>query len=470
MFDKILIANRGEIAVRIIRACKELGIRTMAVYSQADATSLHVQLADEAVCIGPAPSHESYLKIDRIISAAEVGDVEAIHPGYGFLSENAHFAEVCENCNIKFIGPPSSAIRAMGDKVAARETMRKAGVPIVPGSDGPVDTEANALKTARKIGYPVLVKAAAGGGGRGMRVAHNDPSLIKAFHTARSEAERAFANGSVYIEKYVENPRHIEFQILADRKGNVVHLGERDCSLQRRHQKLLEESPSPALVGAGDLRKKMGKAAVKAAECVGYVNAGTIEMLLDEKGNFYFIEMNTRVQVEHPVTEEVTGIDIVKEQIRIAAGEELGYDQKDIQFNKCAIECRINAEDPFNDYRPCPGKVEFLATPGGHGVRVDTHVYAGYNIPSNYDSMIAKLVCYGRDRTTALNRMGRALDEFMIRGIKTTIPLHKLILKDPNFRRGRYSTAFIERLVAATSASGLVPKKTDTTNLKPESA
>jgi len=455
MFDKILIANRGEIAVRIIRACKELGIRTLAVYSQADTDSLHVQLADEAICIGEAASSESYLKIDRIISAAEVGDVEAIHPGYGFLSENAHFAEVCENCNIKFIGPPSSAIRAMGDKVAARETMKKAGVPTVPGSDGPVEKEEEALKIARKIGYPVIVKAAGGGGGRGMRVAHNDPSLVKGYHTARSEAERAFGNAQVYIEKYIESPRHIEFQILADRKGKTLHLGERDCSLQRRHQKILEESPSPAMTS--DLRKKMGKAAIKAAEAVEYVNAGTIEFLLDAQGNYFFIEMNTRIQVEHPVTEEVTGIDLVKEQIRIAAGEELGYDQKDIEFTKASVECRINAEDPFNNFQPSPGRIEFLATPGGHGVRVDTHVYGGYVIPSNYDSMIAKLICYGRDRRTALDRMARALDEFMIRGIKTTIPLHKLILKDPNFRRGRYSTAFVERLLAASQP--LVPAK-----------
>jgi acetyl-CoA carboxylase biotin carboxylase subunit len=466
MFDKILIANRGEIAVRVIRACKELGIRSVAVYSEADANSLHVQLADEAICIGKPPSSESYLKIDRIISAAEISDVEAIHPGYGFLSENAHFAEVCENCNIKFIGPPSSAIRAMGDKVAARETMRKAGVPIVPGSDGPVEKEADALKIARKIGYPVIVKAAGGGGGRGMRVAHNDPALIKGFHTARSEAERAFSNGAVYIEKYIENPRHIEFQILADRKGKTLHLGERDCSLQRRHQKLLEESPSPALTG--DMRKKMGKAAIKAAESVGYVNAGTIEMLLSESGEFYFIEMNTRVQVEHPVTEEVTGIDIVKEQIRIAAGETLEYEQKDINPLKHAIECRINAEDPFNNFQPCPGRIDFLCTPGGHGVRVDTHVYAGYSIPSYYDSMIAKLICYGRDRRVAMDRMARALDEFMIRGVKTTIPLHKLILKDPNFRRGRYSTAFIERLLAASQP--LVPAKPEEQALKPQAA
>src|SRR5437867_8054382 len=455
MFDKILIANRGEIAVRIIRACKELGIRTLAVYSEADADSLHVQLADEAICIGKPPSTESYLKIDRIVSAAEVGDVESIHPGYGYLAENAHFAETCENCNIKFIGPPSSAIRAMGDKVAARETMRKAGVPVVPGSDGPVDTEANALKVARKIGYPVIVKAAGGGGGRGMRVAHNDPSLVKAFHTARSEAEHAFANAAVYVERYIESPRHIEFQILADRKGKVVHLGERDCSLQRRHQKLLEESPSPVL--SSDLRKKMGKAAIKAAEAVGYVNAGTIEMLLNESGEFFFIEMNTRVQVEHPVTEEVTGIDIVKEQIRIAAGEELEYEQKDINPQKHAIECRINAEDPFNNFQPYPGRIDFLCTPGGHGVRVDTHVYGGYVIPSYYDSMIAKLISYGRDRRTAMDRMARALDEFILKGVKSTIPLHKLILKDPNFRRGRYSTAFVERLLAASQP--LVPEK-----------
>jgi acetyl-CoA carboxylase, biotin carboxylase subunit len=466
MFDKILIANRGEIAVRIIRACKELGIRTLAVYSEVDADSLHVQLADEAICIGKAPSSESYLKIDRIISAAEVGDVEAIHPGYGFLAENAHFAEVCENCNIKFIGPPSAAIRAMGDKVTARETMRKAGVPIVPGSDGPIEKEDDAIKLARRIGYPVIVKAAGGGGGRGMRVAHNDPALIKGFHTARSEAERAFANSSVYIEKFIENPRHIEFQILADRKGKVIHLGERDCSLQRRHQKLLEESPSPALTS--DLRKKMGKAAIKAAEAVDYVNAGTIEMLLDEKGEFYFIEMNTRIQVEHPVTEEVTGIDIVKEQIRIAAGEELGYDQKDVVVQKHAIECRINAEDPFNNFQPSPGRIDFLCTPGGHGVRVDTHAYAGYVIPSNYDSMIAKLICYGQDRRVAMDRMGRALDEFLLRGIKTTIPLHKLILKDPNFRRGRYSTSFIERLLAASQP--LVPAKPPESNLRPQAA
>ncbi len=453
MFDKILIANRGEIAVRIIRACKELGIRTVVVYSKADATSLHVELADEAICIGEAPSKESYLKIDRIISAAEVADVEAIHPGYGFLAENAHFAEVCEGCNIKFIGPPSAAIRGMGDKVAAREMMRKAGVPVVPGSDGPVEGEDAALKVARQIRYPVIVKAAGGGGGRGMRVAHNDPSLVKAYHTARSEAERAFGNSSVYIERYIEDPRHIEFQILADAKGKTLHLGERDCSLQRRHQKLIEESPSPAMTS--DLRKKMGKAAIKAAESVNYVNAGTVEFLVDSKGDFYFIEMNTRVQVEHPVTEEVTGIDIVKEQIRIAAGEPLDLDQKDIQFNRAAIECRINAENPFNNFQPCPGRVDFIHVPGGHGVRVDKHVYTGYTISPHYDSMIAKLICFGRDRRTVLDRMARALDEFIIRGVDTTVPLHKLILKDPNFRRGRYTTSFVERLLAAGASAPL---------------
>ena len=447
MFDKILIANRGEIAVRIIRACKDLGIRTVAVYSKGDTDCLHVQLADEAICIGDAPSKESYLKIDRIISAAEVGDVEAIHPGYGFLAENAHFAEVCEGCNIKFIGPPSGVIKAMGDKVAARDAMRKAGVPVVPGSDGPVDSEGDALKVARKLTYPVIVKAAGGGGGRGMRVAHNDPSLVTGYHMARAEAERAFGNSAVYIEKYIENPRHIEFQILGDHKGKIVHLGERDCSLQRRHQKLVEESPSPALTN--DLRKKMGKAAIKAAEAVKYTNAGTVEFLLNPAGEFYFIEMNTRVQVEHPVTEEVTGIDIVEEQLRIAAGEELGYDQKDVQFTKSAIECRINAEDPFNGFQSSPGRIEFLHVPGGHGVRVDTHVYGGYTIPTHYDSLVAKLICYGRDRRTALDRMSRALDEFIIRGIKTTLPLHQLILKDPNFRRGRYTTSFIDRLLVS---------------------
>src|SRR5271169_7013224 len=359
MFDKILIANRGEIAVRIIRACRELSIRTLAVYSKADADSLHVQLADEAICIGDAPSKESYLKIDRIISAAEVGDVEAIHPGYGFLSENAHFAEVCENCNIKFIGPASPSIRSMGDKVAARETMRKAGVPVVPGSDGPVENEQDALKIARRIGYPVIVKAAGGGGGRGMRVAHNDPSLVKGYHTARSEAEKAFGNSGVYIEKYIENPHHIEIQILADRKGRTIHLGERDCSLQRRNQKLIEESPSPLLENKfRKLRDKIGKAAIRIAEAARYTNAGTVEFIVDDDGNFYFLEVNKRIQVEHPVTEEVTGIDLVRYQILLAMGEPLQHSQSDIVIKGHAIECRINAEDPFGDFRPSPGRIE----------------------------------------------------------------------------------------------------------------
>jgi acetyl-CoA carboxylase biotin carboxylase subunit len=445
MFDKILIANRGEIALRIIRACKELKIKTLAVYSEADVDSLHIQLADEAICIGKAPSSESYLKIDRIISAAEIGDVDAIHPGYGFLAENAHFAEVCESCNIKFIGPKPAAIRAMGDKNIARETARKAGVPVTPGSNGLVETEQEALKVAKQIGYPVMIKAVAGGGGRGMRPAHNDVSLVKGFHAAKIEAEKAFGNGSLYIEKLIENPHHIEFQVLADQHGKVVHIGERDCSIQRRNQKLLEESPSPILTS--DLRKKMGKATIKLAEAVKYEGAGTIEYLVDDKGNFYFMEMNTRIQVEHPVTEEVYGIDLVKEQIRIAAGFPLGKAYDDLKPLRHAIEMRINAEDPFDDFRPSPGKIDLYYAPGGHGVRVDSHVYGGYSIPPNYDSMIGKVIAYGHDRTAAMDRLYRALDEYLIRGIKTTIPFGKLILQDPDFRRGRYSTHFVEHFM-----------------------
>jgi acetyl-CoA carboxylase biotin carboxylase subunit len=444
MFDKILIANRGEIALRIIRACKEMGIRTLAVYSRADADSLHVQLADEAICIGNPPSSESYLKIDRIISAAEVGDVDAIHPGYGFLAENAHFAEICENCNIKFIGPSSTSIRAMGDKSVAKDTVKKAGVPIVPGSDGPVENEQDALKIVKKVGYPVIIKAVAGGGGRGMRMAHNDVSLVTNFHTAKAEADRAFGNGSLYIEKFIENPHHIEFQILGDRK-RIIHLGERDCSIQRRHQKVVEECPSPFV--DDDLRKKMGKAAVKAAEAVNYANAGTIEFLVDNYRNYYFIEMNTRIQVEHPITEEVYGVDLIKEQIRIAAGELMTVNEKDIRPRRHAVECRINAEDPFNDFMPCPSKIEMIYFPGGRGIRVDSHAYSGYTVPPNYDSMIGKLIAIGDDRRGAMDRMSRALDEFIVSGIKTTIPLHKAIMKDPNFRRGRYSTNFIESLL-----------------------
>jgi acetyl-CoA carboxylase biotin carboxylase subunit len=448
MFEKILIANRGEIAVRIIRACKELNIRTVAVYSEADANSMHVQLADEAICIGKAASAESYLRIDRIISAAEITDVDAIHPGYGFLSENAHFADVCESCNIRFIGPNSRAMNALEDKAASRLLAKKAGVPTPPGSDGLVDNEQEALAVARKIGYPIMIKASAGGGGRGMRVAHNDISLVKGYHTARAEAEKAFGNSGVYIEKYIENPHHIEFQILADTRGNMVHLGERDCSIQRRNQKLIEETPSPLLDQKfKDLRKKMGKAAIKIAEVAQYTNAGTVEFIVDDTGSFYFLEVNKRIQVEHPITEEVTGLDLVKLQILIAIGEPLRLTEREIQFKGHAIECRINAEDPFDDFRPCPGRIEMYYAPGGRGVRVDSHAYAGYAVPPHYDSMIGKLVTYGKDRREAMDKMNRALSEYMITGIKTTIPFEQAILQDPNFRRGVYSTSFIENLL-----------------------
>ena len=448
MIQKILIANRGEIALRIVRACRELGIKTLAVYSEADVQSLHVQLADEAICIGGPRGSDSYLRADRIIAAAEIADVDAIHPGYGFLSENAQFAEQCESCNIKFIGPKSKSIKMMGDKAVAKDTVKKAGVPTVPGSDGPVDKESDAVKIARKIGYPVIIKAVAGGGGRGMRIAHNDISFAKEYHVARNEAEKAFGNGSVYIEKYIEKPRHIEFQILADSHGKVLHLGERDCSIQRRHQKLIEESPSPFLTP--DLRKRMGKCAVKAAEAADYENAGTIEFLVDAKGNFYFIEMNTRIQVEHPVTEECTGIDLIKQQILVSNGEKLAFDQSDIKFEKHAIECRINAEDPARNFAPSPGTIGLYYAPGGHGVRVDSHAYSGYAIPPYYDSMIGKLICYGRDRQTAIQRTYRALNEYLIRGIKTTIPLHKAIMSDPTFIEGKATTAYMEDFFART--------------------
>ena len=448
MIQKVLIANRGEIALRIIRACRELGIKTLAVYSEADVQSLHVQLADEAICIGGPKSADSYLRADRIISAAEIADVDAIHPGYGFLSENPKFAEQCESCYIKFIGPKSKSIRIMGDKAIAKDTVKKAGVPTVPGSDGPVESEAEAVKIARKIGYPVIIKAVAGGGGRGMRIAHNDVSFAKEYHVARGEAEKAFGNGAVYIEKYIQNPRHIEFQILADTHGKVLHLGERDCSVQRRHQKLIEEAPSPFLTA--DLRKRMGKAAVRAAEAAEYQNAGTIEFLVDPKGNFYFIEMNTRIQVEHPVTEEVTGIDLIKQQIRVANGEKLDLDQSDITWTKHAIECRINAEDPSRNFAPSPGTISLYYAPGGHGVRVDSHVYSGYTIPPYYDSMIGKLICYGSTRKIALQRSYRALSEYLVRGIKTTIPLHKAIMSDPTFIEGKATTAYMEDFMART--------------------
>ena len=448
MIQKVLIANRGEIALRIVRACRELGIKTLAVYSEADAQSLHVQLADEAICIGGPKGADSYLRADRIIAAAEIGDVDAIHPGYGFLSENAKFAAQCEACNIKFIGPKSKSIEMMGDKSVAKDTVRKAKVITVPGSDGPLSNENEAIKIARKIGYPVIIKAVAGGGGRGMRIAHNDVSLAKEFNVAKNEAEKAFGNGAVYLEKYIEKPRHIEFQILADSHGKTLHLGERDCSVQRRHQKLIEESPSPFLTPA--LRKEMGKAAIRAAEAAGYQNAGTIEFLVDAKGNYYFIEMNTRIQVEHPVTEECTGIDLIKQQILIANGEKLSFDQSDITFTKHAIECRINAEDPARNFAPSPGTIGLYYAPGGHGVRVDSHAYSGYTIPPYYDSMIGKLICFGSTRKIALERSYRALSEYLIRGIKTTIPLQKAIMSDPTFMEGKATTAYMEEFFART--------------------
>ena len=445
MFSKVLIANRGEIALRIIRACKELGVATVAIYSEADVDSLHVQLADEAVCIGPAQSAESYLKIDRIISAAEITDVDAIHPGYGFLAENAHFAEVCASCNIKFIGPSPAAIRTMGDKNAAREQARKAGVPVCPGSDGIVDSEKSALRIAKKIGYPVMLKAVAGGGGRGMRPAHNDGSLIQAFHAARTEAEKAFGNGDVYIEKLIEHPHHIEFQVIGDGHGRLVHLGERDCSIQRRNQKIVEECPSQLL--DADLRKRMGQCSVDLAGSVGYENAGTIEYLVDKNGDFYFMEMNTRIQVEHPVTEEVYGCDLVREQIQIAAGEHLSQHVAEARPRSHAIECRINAEDPDNNFQPSPGIIDLYYAPGGRGVRIDSHVYSKYTIPPYYDSMIAKLICVGSTRYSTVRRMARALSEYLITGIKTTIPFHVKIMQDAAFLRGEFDTGFVEKLV-----------------------
>lgn len=448
MFEKILVANRGEIAVRIIRACKEMNIRTVAVYSEADANSMHAQLADEAICIGTAPSSDSYLRIDRLISAAEVADVDAIHPGYGFLSENAQFAQVCSSCNIQFIGPGPQAMNKLEDKAISRELAKKVGVPIPPGSDGLVDNEQDAREIAKEIGYPVLIKAVAGGGGRGMRVAHNDFSLIRGFHTARSEAETAFGNAGVYIEKFIENPRHIEFQILADTKGNIIHLGERDCSIQRRNQKLIEETPSPFIDNKfKNLRKTMGKAAIKIAEAAEYTNAGTVEFIVDDKGNYYFLEVNKRIQVEHPITEEVTGIDLIKQQILIANGEQLKISQNSVQMKGHSIECRINAEDAYDNFRPSPGLIEMYYPPGGRNVRLDSHCYAGYTIPPHYDSMIGKLVATGKDRNEALEVMNRALSEFMITGVKTTIPFEAVILQDPAFHQGDYTTHFIEELL-----------------------
>jgi acetyl-CoA carboxylase biotin carboxylase subunit len=445
MFSKILIANRGEIALRIIRACHELGIRTVAVYSEADRNSLHVRFADEAICIGQSASASSYLNIPALISAAEITDVEAIHPGYGFLAENAHFAEICESCQITFIGPTPENIRLMGDKMAARSTMKKAGLPIVPGSAAVIKNKEEALKTAKAIGYPVIIKAAAGGGGKGMRICHNDLTLISSLMTAQTEAEANFGNPNVYIEKYIEEPRHIEIQVLADKTGHMIHLNERDCSIQRRHQKLLEESPSPFV--DSKLRKRLGEAALRGIKSVNYVSAGTIEFLVDKHHNFYFMEMNTRIQVEHPVTEMVTGIDLIKEQIKIAAGQKLKIQQDDVQVKLCAIECRINAEDPDNNFMPSPGKIETLNLPGGPGVRVDTHIYAGYQIPPFYDSLLAKLITFGKTREEAIKTMRRALHEFYVAPIKTTIPLHIKIMENPNFLRGDISTHFIQDMV-----------------------
>ncbi|MCC6819407.1 MAG: acetyl-CoA carboxylase biotin carboxylase subunit [Verrucomicrobiota bacterium] len=450
MFEKVLVANRGEIAVRIIRACKELNIRTVAVYSEVDANSMHVQLADEAICIGKSPANESYLRIDRIISAAEIADVDAIHPGYGFLSENAHFADVCESCNIRFIGPSSRAMNALEDKALSRALAKKAGVRTPPGSEGVVDNEQAALAVAKRIGYPVMIKAVAGGGGRGMRAAHNDVSLVKGYHTARNEAEKAFGNSGVYIEKLIENPHHIEFQILGDNRGRIIHLGERDCSVQRRNQKVVEETPSPLFSESKfkKLREKMGKDAVRIAEVANYTNAGTVEFIVDNDANYYFLEVNKRIQVEHPITEEVTGVDLVRAQLMIAMGEPLKMSQGDVQFKGHAIECRINAEDPFDEFRPSPGRIEMYYQPGGRGVRVDTHAYAGYTIPPTYDSMIGKLITYGKDRREAMDKMSRALGEYLITGVKTTISFQQAILQDPNFRRGVYSTNFVEQLLS----------------------
>jgi acetyl-CoA carboxylase biotin carboxylase subunit len=443
MFSKILIANRGEIALRIIRACREMGIQTAVVYSTADKDAAYLKLADQTICIGDAPPAESYLNIPRIISAAEISDVQAIHPGYGFLAENDHFAEVCRSCQIEFIGPPVSAMAAVGDKVECKRLAKKAKVPIVPGSEGAVDDEKVALTVARQIGYPVIIKAAAGGGGRGMRIAHNDVSLRAGLKQAQAEAENAFKDSTVYIEKYVEFGRHVEVQILADSHGNALHLWERDCSMQRRHQKLVEESPSPAL--KQDVREALCASAVRLVKAAGYTNAGTVEFLVDQDQNYYLLEVNARIQVEHPVTEQVTGLDLIKEQIKIASGQALSFKQKDVQQVGHAIECRINAEDPTRNFAPSPGLIEEFRPPGGPGVRLDTHAYAGYRIPPNYDSMIGKLIVHRRTRAEAIAVMKRALGEFYIAPTKTTIPLHLQIMDNQFFQSGEVDTGFVER-------------------------
>jgi len=440
MFKKILIANRGEIAMRIIRTCKEMGIKTVAVHSIADEESLHVRFADESVCIGPAPSSESYLKISNIIAAAEITNADAIHPGYGFLSENAKFSKICSEHKIKFIGPSPEMIEKMGDKATAVSTMNMAKVPTIPGSGGAVDSEEEAIKISNKIGFPVMIKASAGGGGKGMRAVWNKSEFSKNWNSAKQEAAAAFGNDDMYIEKLIVEPRHIEIQIIADQFGNVSHLSERDCSIQRRHQKLTEETPSPFMTSK--LRERMGKAAIKAAKFINYEGVGTVEFLVDNKRNFYFMEMNTRIQVEHPITEQVIDYDLIKEQIKVAAGIKISGN--DYYPKLHSIECRINAEDPQNDFRPCPGKITNLHLPGGHGVRVDTHVYSGYTISPNYDSMIAKVITTDRNRDEAINKMRRALDEFIIEGIETTVPFHRKLMDDPNYIKGIYTTKFME--------------------------
>ena len=443
MIRKVLIANRGEIAVRIIRTLKELGIKTVAIYSEADKDALHTQLADEAICVGKPKSKDSYLNVSNIISAAVITKCNAIHPGFGFLSENTEFAGICEECNIKFIGPSSKTIGAMGDKSKARELMKNANVPIIPGSNGIIKSIEEAYIEAENIGYPIMVKAALGGGGRGIRIVHKKDELENAYYTAKAEAKSNFSDDNIYIEKFIENPRHIEFQILADEHGNVVHLGERDCTVQRRNQKVLEEAPS--IILNENLRDEMGKAAIRAAKAVNYVNAGTIEFLVDKYGKFYFMEMNTRIQVEHPITEMITSIDIVREQIKIANGEILNFTQDDIEIKGHAIECRINAENPSKGFIPSPGKIEFLNLPGGNGIRVDSAVFSGYTIPPTYDSMIAKLIAYGKDRDEAINKMLRALEEFVIEGIDSNIDFQIDILNNENFRLGNYDTSFISK-------------------------
>ncbi len=441
MFKKVLIANRGEIALRVIRACRELDIQTVAVYSEADRESLHVRFADDFVCIGPPPGRESYLKIPRLIAAAEITGADAIHPGYGFLAENAEFAETCRASGIAFIGPTPEQIRIMGDKASARRAMAECGVPIVPGSPGPVDDPEEALEFARGIGFPVIIKAAAGGGGKGMRVARDPDDFLRSFQLARSEALSAFGNGDVYVEKFLERPRHVEFQIMGDMHGNVIHLGERDCSVQRRHQKLIEEAPCPVMTP--ELREKMGEAAVRGAKAINYIGAGTVEMLLDEDGSFFFMEMNTRIQVEHPVTEMLTGVDLVKEQIRVASGLPLSV-MSTPAFRGHVIECRVNAEDPARNFQPSPGKLEVFHQPGGPGVRVDTHAYAGYTVPPYYDSMIAKLIVQGNTREEALKRMQIALESFVIEGVKTTMPFLARVMQHPDFKAGKVHTKWLE--------------------------